>query len=311
MVDTVHFRTHQPLQPSVREKLRLVPRGFSVEGHARASGAVGGMYVHADDRGTLVKGSLPQHLRGENLTPFLRGDVSLAVKKIADDLEISEAYLREARVYRLDYGVNAVVSEPPSAYLRALQDPASVGKRSHGWETATYGSAPFQIEFYDKLLQMRRKHRAVFEDRLREAYEGKHVLRVEARHLRRVPQQFERRVVLGDLDEESFFALLGARLSSETRRFRGAPPVLTGAAGDVKTMMREYQQAGIEAHGGRDAALARITEGAQSGILGRSQAYRQRQAVDRAMAATLSTQQQDLVSELIRLVDVATVHAMS
>ncbi len=310
MIDTVHFRSHQSLSLAVRDRLGLTPSALSLEGEPRVRGGIGGMYASVGEWGTRVTGSLPRYLRGENLTPFSRDDVTLSIEKLADALEIPPRYLRESRLNRLDYGVNVVVPEPPSTYLRALRDPGSITKRSYLWETVTYGT-DFQVEFYDKLVQMRRTQKAVWEAKLAEEYQGRQVLRIELRHKQRVYERFGQAVTLGDLDTEAFFADLGARVMSEVERFAGRHPVVTGHASDVRAMQLDQQRAGIEAQGGRDAILASIAEGRQSGRFTRSTAHRMRLSVEQALDAPSHTHWRDLGTELVSLTAEATARLTS
>lgn len=311
MIDTIKARILQPLSPSVRDRLGLVHSGFYSTGDARYAGHVSNLRVSTGGDGTNIEGSLARYLHSENLSPFDRGDVSRSVEKLADDLEISEPYLREARLSRLDHGPNLVVPEVPGAYLRALADPGSRNRRSYLMDTVYYGKAPFQVVLYDKLLQMEREHRREFRGRLREVYEGKQMLRVEVRHLGRLKEQFGHPVVLGHLDDAAFYGGLGPRVLSEVERFAGAPPVVTGAATNMKAMRRDHERAGIEVRGGGEAALARIAEQARSGTIDRSQASRMRRWVGETLAEPPSVDRRDLVAELISLVAQATAQTES
>lgn len=295
MIDTVHFTILRPLSSDVRERL-----GLASDNYSRARGDIGGMYVLSSDCETKVRGSLPNYLRGENLSLFTRGDASRAIEKLADALEIPERDVRASLLRRLDFGVNVVVPDSPSVYLRALRDPGSVTKRNYGYETVTYGKE-HQLEFYDKVIQMRRRHSGVWKASLASAYAEKQVLRVEVRLKSSVRRALGRHIRLRDLDNGMFFNKLGSYIMGRVEQVAGKSPVATGIPSDVRRMQRDLQRVGIEAQGGRDVFLARIEEGRRTRQLTPSTAHRMRQAVDRALDAPSQTHWQDKGTELIAL----------
>ena len=304
MIDTVRFTIDRPLPAEADARLLHGRRSLYDDGGRQRIGLFKNLLVRSRDGSFSVSGSLAVFANGDNLRPFDRAGVSWAIRAVADWLGVYEDDVRGGRVTRLDYGVNLDVPHAPGAYLRALGDPDRGTRRAYYAQTAEFGTKDFEVALYDKLAEDRRKRRYGLPRA--EEHRGRNVLRVEARHRRRVKDQFDRVVRLGDLDDPGFYDGLKGRLRAAVDALPAGRAVIVGVPPRVARLKDDLAALGVGAAGGPDAVLAAIAEAKAAGAVDRGQAWRLRRGVNALLDASPAVGAADLAADLRRRVADAT-----
>ncbi len=101
------------------------------------------------------EGSIPKFLYGNNLASCSPSDVELVLNSLSDILEIP---LDDAKITRIDFGVNFLVKYPVSVYMKAIQEFPRHKRVVEGRESVSFRikSNTKEITFYDKILEMQK-----------------------------------------------------------------------------------------------------------------------------------------------------------
>lgn len=159
--------------------------------------------------GLLLRGSLPRYYFGDNIHLLSRKETGQAIEKLSDELGLN---FEQAKVFRLDIGLNMVMNYPCSSYYGFIGDSRYYKKAIYGNESIVFTSKIRSKLLYDKIKEYNYKSLPV-----PSIFEGKNILRYELRFTKRLKNQFHLKESLraGQLSDESFYMAAIDRLKEE------------------------------------------------------------------------------------------------
>lgn len=224
----------------------------------------------------VVSGSPHKVALGESVGPFGPAEFAGWVNRFAVRLGVDPDDVRAARVSRFDVAANLDVAAPAAEYVAIAEPPMRMRAVGSGATTVTFRNTRAQVTLYDKVQKILDRKRA---HALPPSWEGKNVLRVEARFLK-PRREFGRDVTVGMLCDPAFWAEVADRyeeraLAVALRRGSRAVP----APESVPELVDAYAAIGIQASGGTDVAIARINGAVRRKDIQRHQGNRQRKKI--------------------------------
>lgn len=284
MYDTVFFKLSQSEVGGV-DFLSEIPCYLDrvgqhyYEGVPSISGKVGNLKVIVTQNNVEVKdGSLCKFLLGDNYKTMSRHDTQQAVEKLSDWLHLP---MDKATVPRLDFGLNLIMQHPLDVYINHLGLPR-YGKRLVEPDGLYYVVSGGRYCFYDKNREQRAHN-----GKIPPLYQNQHVLRIEQRYLKRLPQRLNRPEVKGEtLYDQTFFDDLLDRWRDGYNSIQKINDV-TFNFESMKTVRQTLLGAFaryIEQHGGEVAFIAEINESCRMGKISKKTAHDLRETVKRACA---------------------------
>ncbi len=245
-------------------------------GLAVVTGRLDNLYVRYHPAGVLgVNGSLPVYLKDSNVETTLRYEIREAARHLASRLGFDP---HRARVYRMDLAATMEMPRPVAEYLPVLSAPPRFTTTIHPGETVTFSTKSRSLSFYNKG---------------RTTGVSGNLLRFEVKLKKRLKERFHRAVVLSDLYDAEFFALMvecwkdAYALVRKLRR-----PVLLPVS-TPRQLERELARAGLQAAGGEQA----VTGIVGGWDLGRS-VYPLRRCIRELAGSGASHADVDLIEEL-------------
>lgn len=247
----VNSRTPSPVVDSVsiqvkhaRPQAHLTKARESVDkrtGSVLETGYLGNLYVRLYPGGVLrVKGSLPAFLKGSNLRTLKRSGVEEAVTKLSDALGFDPD---SARVFQVDLAATVSMPRPVAEYLPLLGSAPRFKRVTFGAETVSFRNGPRWLTFYDKG---------------REAGVAGHLLRFEVKYLERLKDVFGQAVVLTDLYDEAFFALMVRQWQEAYALVRKLRRPVLSPVTTPRQLERELSRLGLQAAGGEQAVIGMV-----------------------------------------------------
>lgn len=164
MYDNIKMRL--PLtqgMPDFTERLENVSMKVNADGVAiHTVGNLQNLKVFVSHGYLYINGSLSAYLNGNNIYPLNRHSVKQAVEKISDDLGVD---VSGAKVTSLEIGATFPMAKPIECYFAVLGDLQGF-RRTLQYKGTLYYSQQIQrpykqIYFYDKLAEMKRRHKDV------------------------------------------------------------------------------------------------------------------------------------------------------
>lgn len=149
------------------------------------------------ETGVSIKGSICKSLLGDNFQTLTRQDTQRAIEKLEDTLKIP---LKEAKVTKIEFGQNFIVSNPVESYFTFLGD-SNHYTRLLQPNTIYFQNSLRKKVFYNKVVEGKSKKGI-----LPPIWANKHVLRYELALLSRLPKQFNTaQIKTKNLYSESFY----------------------------------------------------------------------------------------------------------
>ena len=167
------------------------------------TGNAGCLKVCVNNWSIRLEGSLCKFWYGNNLQGLTRQQTQGAIYRLA---EILQTDISKARVTRLDFGANLLVSGSCCEYLAMLGE---CGRYKAGWnyqtQTQSYKQKAKELIVYDKIREYKDKGGLIPVE-----FEGQNLLRVEYRLFGDVSRQigWNNKVRLGDLYKEQFYSFV-------------------------------------------------------------------------------------------------------
>jgi hypothetical protein len=162
-------------------------------------GTLENLRVRGGGRGVIIEGSLPVFKWGSNAMSMTRQATAEAIEEISDRLKLPIA---EAQVWQIHLANNFIMRRPSIDYLTCMIA-APYYKRSDyaDRETVNFKNTLRELCFYDKARELESKKKP-----LPDLFNGKNILRYEARFKKRLSKQFKRQSVYAkDLSDEIFY----------------------------------------------------------------------------------------------------------
>ena len=243
----------------------------------------------------LVEGSLTKAIHGTNAT---RLDLSLIpelLEDMASFLEIPLQDVRDARVRRLDVGLNLPLQRSLREVTGAIGAPPRMEMARYGKASVAATNTRRQLAFYDKRLEQRKK-KGLVDPR----YGSAPLLRIEQRYLRDVDDQLGEEVTLGKLCDRDFHQRVGRRLQQAIFDLPLRRHIIH--TGGVRGLVSGYAVRGIEAEGGLDVALRSVDAAHEAGTLTRHQATAMRTKLRTVVSDPALVEPSPVVEELLAAV---------
>lgn len=295
MLDSIKV-CYPPGSPDLRAVLPDYKQLVNTEtGDLTERGNLKNLRVSAGGRGLVIEGSLSKYRHECNALTMTRQACSEALAEIGDRLRIP---IDEAQVWRFDMAHTFIMQRPASEYMSALVS-APYFKRTdfEDRQTVSFKNTLRELQFYDKVSELEEKGQNV-----PDIFKGKNTLRYEARFLRRLGNQFNKKTVtVKDLTEEIFYMQAVNKwkeqyfLIQKIRKDRALN--MTG--------QKEYLQSlafyGLQNIGGIDVALDLIKGARLRGEIGKKTGQRLKKltlSIAQAKPATPGDPAEDCIQEL-------------
>jgi hypothetical protein len=153
-----------------------------------------------------LTGSIPKYLNGDNVSECQFSDYSDAIEKLSDELHL---FMMEAKVTRLDFGLNIKTSFKPFTYYSLLCECSPYDRSIVKKDTLYYKSDRRTLIFYDKAKESNKK--GISLEKLPE-----NLLRYEIRFLNKLKEQFKMSVITAKtLSDKEFFSMVAERCYKE------------------------------------------------------------------------------------------------
>jgi len=146
-------------------------------------------------------GSLPQLLYGTNLVNFTISDTRLAINELNKILKVD---ISDAKVTRIDFAYNFLMTYPVSTYFKVLCHKSYCKVNTFGAETLTFKGSNEEFTFYDKIAQLKSKGENISNE-----YSDKHLLRYEMKLTESISKKLGYDVItVADLISEDFYQVV-------------------------------------------------------------------------------------------------------
>ena len=229
----------------------------------------------------IYRGSLCKWYLGNNFQALTRGDVKIALEKIADTLHLS---MEDAKITRMDVGASMIVSHPVECILnhighRPYTNRAPYPSGLYYWLWSNSGA----MHFYDKIKEALKKREPIPKE-----YRGRHVMRYELRYMNRLSQLLKVPEVTGSmLYDEAFYNMLRQRWAEEYMKIDKLNDMnidITQLT-DKKGFETFANALAVEKLRGEIKALEWVKEMQKNGDMDRKTAYRLREKIKAACRA--------------------------
>ena len=304
MLDTVYLELDRPPPFGAMHALAGLREHFDPNAGAISySGKLENLRIRLTSSSVDVLGSLCTYALGSNALQNTRRDVEDALVKMSDALHMP---MSEARVYRCDVAANLYMQRPVSEYLAACGEAERYTKNAYGRSGICYALKSRALNLYDKVKERQDKKQPV-----PSCLEGRHVLRYEVQLKNRVKTQTGQAVYGADLYELAFYLRLVARWRREYHRIRKKRQLVLVKPASWKAYQQHLALAGIEAHGGLEAALGELEDARARGVYkGKDRNYfRVRDGLRRLAKSERLTDEAEVVQELDAKIEAFARHA--
>lgn len=230
--------------------------------------------VRAGNRGIVVEGSLPKYHFGNNLESMTRRATKEAIESISDALHLP---IEQARVCRLDIAENFIMKRPVVDYLSTFLT-ARYYKRSDIADrgTVSFNNGLRMLCFYDKARELKRelkKNKQVIPD----DFKGKNILRYECRFIKRLGNQFGKKIVTAEnLYDEIFYSKPVKKWNEEYFLIQKITKKRALSMNGQKKYLESLAFYGLQNIGGADVALDLIKGAWQRGEIDKNKRGRLR-----------------------------------
>ena len=289
---------------------------FDAEGKVYGeSSREGNVYVRVSPSGTLFSGSLRNWADSRGpvpfSTPFGPEATGRTLDALGDAAGLPSGALRAAQLTMVEGTVDLAVPRPAGDYVRACEDVPRMKPARWGDETVTHSTARRQLKVYDRPDKLRSEGRPVPGPYLEVERSGRHVVRFEytlrsggaARSLS-AWSDGDDVVRAGLLVDPTFRRYLTRLVIGQARRLRFGRVPVPAASGLTPGQRRKWEAIrGIEASGGRDAALDAVRAEKKAGHLEPEQAKYQLRRVRELYRDPAYTDVADLQTEFEAALD--------
>lgn len=244
--------------------------------HVKWEGRLGpDVNVYARPGKTVVAGSPHKLLRGESVGQFGLAETRAYAEELSGRLHVPLDVVLGSHVSRVDLGANLLLDHDVAEYIRLTSPPPKMWEVGSGPGSTVFKNTRVDILFYDKVAKVKRRRGHL----VPAAWDGENVLRVEVR-FRRASKEFKRALTLGDLCDDAFWREATARWLARALSVPLDPLACAVPFGPTKTILAgRYRDLGVQATGGRPAALLRIDRSLTAGLLTHAQAKSLRRMV--------------------------------
>jgi hypothetical protein len=215
-----------------------------------------------------VRGSICKYFLGNNAETLTRQDTERAIESLSDALGLPMA---SAMVHRIDVGANLVMKYPLASYMPLLGD-APYMKKSF-WadrQTVQYSNKRRVMVFYDKLADMER-----LKESIPEPVQGKNLLRVELRLLKKSAKQLGKNQITGaDLYNELFYIKPIDKFNEQYFLIQKLRKETAISMKGQKEFLYSLAFWGLQSLGGQDTALGLLKAEKEKGNLSKMQMSR-------------------------------------
>jgi hypothetical protein len=173
-------------------------------GLVKQSGKLRNLILKSGEQGLHISGSLAKFHFGSNAHVLTRHDAEEAVKELSDLLHLP---VERAKVCRFDLAQNFIMQRPVSDYICRMTEARYFKRDDYSdRQSVLFKNSLNAIVLYDKLRQLEHCRRHGEKEPIPELFQGRNVLRIENRFLRRLGRQFDRQsVTVADLYEPIFY----------------------------------------------------------------------------------------------------------
>ena len=221
MIDTLHiFMEREQITEKMLNQLDNLERNkviqdvsmqtFSNSGIIRKQGMLKGIKLSWGENSIKLKGSLSRYYLGNNLDYLEIDSTKDAIDQLCEDLKIN---IGDFKVTRVDMAATINMQYPVLNYLEHLESLSNHKKIQYGNETIYFKNTLRTFQFYNKLLQMKKKpgRKKTF-NILREAQLSieDHYLRVELQLTKKIEDQLkmDQKLKVRDLYNPTIYAKL-------------------------------------------------------------------------------------------------------
>lgn len=228
-------------------------------------------------------GSLCKYYLGDNFQTLGRGDTQRAMEKMSDTLHLP---IDKAVVSRIDVAQNFIVRHSVENYYNHLGEWHNGNKKSTRApitnnmgiiEGMYYYQRLGLLVFYDKIKEQKAKRQPI-----PELYQGRHVLRYEQRHKKRLPEIFNvEKVTVSMLYNEKFYIDLLNRWKENYFAIKKINDITLNFE-TMRTKTDLYNLgvlALVQMAGGELNFISQMQEAKRTGVLTKKQAFDLKQAV--------------------------------
>lgn len=264
-------------------------------GEVKAKGRLRNLRLNQRGNLTVITGSLAKFRLGDNFQTLTRKETELAVEELSD---ISGLLMNKAQIWNFEVAQNFLMKRPVSMYTSLLLSAPHL-KRSifKDGEGVLFGNKSRAALVYDKIAEQKAKGRPI-----PDMYRGKHLLRYENRHLKRVSRQFRMNKIFGStLYEENFYVKALTEWKEQFFLIQKTKIERTFDMENIKSFERSLMSLGLEKAGGLQVALAKADSARKEGRLNKSKYYRIRnrmKAIAGQKIAPQDSAEADLMYEL-------------
>ena len=251
------------------------------------------MYISVNECYMTISGSLSVYYFGNNFLMLSIADTKKAVNKLSEELGIP---LYDAKLNRLDIGLNLKMDHKPSVYLKTLGNADGYRRIDYGMSLYLKNSRRI-LCFYDKIQQCIDEKKDIPAE-----FESENILRIELRYMNKLSIQLHKpQIILSDLYEPSFAKMLITEWWSEfdsIEKYRKTMLSEYNVYGSQKDYADFLMLKGIEAEGGLHKVLADIDIKNKVGMLDNTQKFRVKERIRKICSNSNLTKEDDLLSEL-------------
>lgn len=229
-------------------------------GYIVVTGKIGTLNVSVSRyRVKVADGSFAKYYFGNPYKVMGRKDMQRCLEKLSDELHLP---MKDAEVYRLDFGQNFVMKSDTNVYFNHLGGLKGTTRKPLG-DGLYYDGKNVEIAFYNKNKEQTRAGNPI-----PELYRGKQVLRYEYRFMHRLPELLKvNRVTAEQLYNERFYIGLVNIWESNFKTIQKLGDINLNF--ELMTTKRELYRAAlltlIDQRGGQLAFTESIVEAAKMG----------------------------------------------
>ena len=236
-----------------------------------------------------IQGSLPKYYHGTNLYSLDRNSIKKVFEMLSLDLSIPFKILKQARVYRIDLGINIEVKHAAEEYIKHFSG-ASYFRKEQRYVNNAKGENHFEDRLPNGLTYSSNNRAIVIYDKLKEVddkglpipneFSDKNLLRLEYQIQKRVKNKFKEPVYVFMLWDGKFLEQALEKWKAEYKRIRKVNHQINDldSSESLTDFQPNFMMLGMETLGGQKGVEAFLGEMLGSGKIDKN---RYRNLLDR------------------------------
>lgn len=213
------------------------------------SGNLENLTIISGDLGTSIKGSVNKYLHNNNFDRMTRSDTKQAIEKIEDNLQI---IIKTGKLGRIDIANHFLMERQPKEYYRYMEQTQYYTRLLQPY-SLYFQNGKRQLLFYDKVKEGKAKGETI-----PEIWQGKNVMRYEARFIGRIKQQFKKEIIVSDLYDEQFYISIIDRWVNEFQRINKMKALKPIGSNLTPQQYQDYMLAKYINQNGYDSVLQEL-----------------------------------------------------